>query len=79
MWVLKVCRSRWQAGGLGQLGVAFTPPKFGTVRVLPLHATSSLVPFFQDMAFVGLTERWDESVCLFHRMLPGVVNHPQRL
>ena len=30
-------------------------------------------PNAKDMAFVGLTERWDESVCLFHRMLPGIV------
>ena len=25
------------------------------------------------MAFVGLTERWDESVCLFHRMHLGAL------
>ena len=26
------------------------------------------------MRFVGLTEEWDESVCLFHRMFGGRVN-----
>jgi hypothetical protein len=25
-----------------------------------------------DFAFVGLTERWDESICLFHQMLGGI-------
>ncbi|CAE7676867.1 hypothetical protein AK812_SmicGene10751 [Symbiodinium microadriaticum] len=31
----------------------------------------------EDMAFVGLTERWDESVCLFHRMFGGSVSTAQ--
>ncbi|CAE7376272.1 unnamed protein product, partial [Symbiodinium pilosum] len=31
----------------------------------------------KEMAFVGLTERWDESVCLFHRMFGGAVNLAQ--
>jgi len=28
----------------------------------------------EKMAFVGLAERWDESICLFHRMFGGKVN-----
>ena len=27
-----------------------------------------------DLAFVGLTERWNETVCLFHRMFGGSIN-----
>jgi len=27
-----------------------------------------------ELAFVGLTERWNESVCLFHRMFGGSIN-----
>ncbi len=27
------------------------------------------------LAFVGITEEWDESVCLFHRMFGGHI-HP---
>lgn len=32
-----------------------------------------------SMAFVGLTERWEESVCLFHRMFGGRINNAEFL
>lgn len=32
-----------------------------------------------SMAFVGLTERWEESVCLFHRMFGGRINSAEFL
>jgi len=42
-----------------------------------VEMTSSLIKLAEDrlindFAFVGLTEQWDESICLFHQMLGGV-------
>ena len=58
-------------GGLGRFGV-FSPLPNAEPRAEFHFLTKH--PNAKDMAFVGLTERWDESVCLFHRMLPGIVD-----
>eukprot|EP00931_Biecheleriopsis_adriatica_P064266 TRINITY_DN39073_c0_g1_i1.p1 TRINITY_DN39073_c0_g1~~TRINITY_DN39073_c0_g1_i1.p1 ORF type:complete len:596 (-),score=130.03 TRINITY_DN39073_c0_g1_i1:223-2010(-) len=31
----------------------------------------------ESMSFVGITERWDDSICLFHRMFGGRLNSAQ--
>jgi len=40
---------------------------------------SEALEMVKKLAFVGLMERWDESICLFHRMFGGPVNTIQLL
>eukprot|EP00931_Biecheleriopsis_adriatica_P063345 TRINITY_DN38336_c0_g2_i2.p1 TRINITY_DN38336_c0_g2~~TRINITY_DN38336_c0_g2_i2.p1 ORF type:complete len:432 (+),score=86.41 TRINITY_DN38336_c0_g2_i2:55-1350(+) len=51
------------------------PSSFDGGRLRLSEALKSL----DAMAFVGLTERWDESVCLFHRMFGGRLSTAQLL
>ena len=41
------------------------------VALTPTLAAKALRRLHNDLAFVGLTEEWDASVCLFHQMLGG--------
>jgi len=41
------------------------------VPLTPALAAKALRRLHHDLAFVGLTEEWDASVCLFHQMLGG--------
>ena len=63
-------RAITRAGGVGAKGAA----SVATVAPLALnasHVAEAIRRIEQELAFVGLTERFDESICLFHARFGG--------
>ena len=68
---LRGCQSKMLSGHLGCLSLADdTPnPPASDPHHRQVPTIASVSRSLSKMAFIGLTERWAESVCLFHRQL----------
>lgn len=73
------CMTRMLTGGRCAESSASAPALLSKLRFpSSSHRVAAAKKVIRTMSFVGLTERWDESVCLFHRLFGGKVD-PQEL